>query len=58
MHKLKVPENMRSINFVSKDGIFEGEIMLFVKDRTHLDHMMQRLTKLKGILKAQRFDPG
>ncbi len=41
--------NMRSINFDTEDGIFEGTIMIYVHDTKHLNHLMDKLKKVKGV---------
>ena len=48
--------NMRSVSFDSEDGIFEGNIMIYVHDTTELDDLISRLTSLDGILSVERFD--
>ncbi|PRY04927.1 GTP pyrophosphokinase [Pontibacter ummariensis] len=48
--------NMRSITIDSNDGIFEGNIMVFVNDTGHLDKLMQRMSRVSGILTVERFD--
>ncbi|MCC9168850.1 RelA/SpoT family protein [Pontibacter harenae] len=53
-NSLKV--NMRSITIDSNDGIFEGNIMVFVNDTDHLDKLIQRMSKVNGILTVERFD--
>lgn len=52
--ELKV--NMRSISIDSTDGMFEGNIMLFVHDTEHLDKLIAKLRKLNGILAVTRID--
>lgn len=46
--------NMRGINIHSHDGIFEGDICLYVKDAGSLYALMDRLRKLKGIDTVKR----
>ncbi|HEX3009841.1 MAG TPA: ACT domain-containing protein, partial [Bacteroidales bacterium] len=46
--------NMRAISFDTNDGMFEGRISLFVKDNAHLDNLLVRLKKVKGVLSATR----
>jgi GTP pyrophosphokinase len=46
--------NMRAISFDTNDGMFEGRISLFVKDNSHLDNLLSRLKKVKGVLSATR----
>jgi len=53
-NELKV--NMRSITVDSKDGIFEGTIKLYVHDTAHLDTLIRKLEKVKGVVKVVRFE--
>ena len=48
--------NMRSINFDTDDGLFEGTIMVYVHDTKHLNHLIDNLKKVKGVSKVQRID--
>lgn len=48
--------NMRSISVVSNDGMFEGDIMVYVNDTQHLDTLIRKLKEVKGVLKVSRFD--
>lgn len=48
--------NMRSINFDTDDGIFEGTIMVYVHDTKHLNHLISNLKKVKGVTKIERID--
>jgi GTP pyrophosphokinase len=48
--------NMRSISIDSKDGIFEGNIMVYVHDREELDQLCQELGSLNGINKVERLE--
>jgi GTP pyrophosphokinase len=48
--------NMRSISFDSNDGVFEGNIMVFVHDTTHLTDLISKIKKVKGITSAVRVD--
>ncbi len=48
--------NMRSISVVSNDGMFEGDIMVYVNDTKHLETLMRKLKDVKGVLKVSRFD--
>ncbi len=52
--ELKV--NMSSITFRTEQGIFEGEIMLYVNDTRHLDLLISKLEKVEGVVKVARFD--
>ncbi|MCX6311633.1 MAG: bifunctional (p)ppGpp synthetase/guanosine-3',5'-bis(diphosphate) 3'-pyrophosphohydrolase [Bacteroidetes bacterium] len=49
--------NMRSLNFDTHDGIFEGMIMLFVHDSEHLTSLMKKLKKVNGVLSVSRINP-
>lgn len=49
--------NMRSLNFDTHDGIFEGRIMLFVHDSEHLTNLIKKLKKVNGVLSVSRINP-
>jgi len=46
--------NMRSISIDSKDGMFEGSITIFVKDTQHLEALIRKLKKVKGVMNIRR----
>ncbi len=48
--------NMRSLSIDSKDGIFEGNIMVYVHDREELNNFVSRLAALEGINKVERLE--
>jgi GTP pyrophosphokinase len=48
--------NMRSLSIDSKDGVFEGNIKVFVHDRAELDQLCHRLGDLEGIMKVERLE--
>ncbi len=48
--------NMRSINFDTDDGLFEGTIMIYVHDTKHLNHLIENLKKVKGVNRVDRID--
>ncbi len=48
--------NMRSISFDSHDGIFEGMIMVYVFDTSHLSSLIKKLEKLNGVTRVERVD--
>jgi GTP diphosphokinase / guanosine-3',5'-bis(diphosphate) 3'-diphosphatase len=48
--------NMRSISIDSNDGMFDGSITLFVKDTQHLEALVRKLKKVKGVLNIKRID--
>lgn len=50
--ELKV--NMRSLSINTEGGIFEGEIKLYVEDTSHLDKLVKKLEKVKGVVKVSR----
>jgi GTP pyrophosphokinase len=52
--ELKV--NMSSISFRTDNGIFTGEIMLYVNDTRHLDFLIRKLEKVEGVVTTNRFD--
>jgi len=46
--------NMRSMSINKNDGMFEGFVTMFVKDTVHLDALINKLKKVKGVLSANR----
>jgi GTP diphosphokinase / guanosine-3',5'-bis(diphosphate) 3'-diphosphatase len=48
--------NMRSISIESQNGYYEGLMKILVKDIRHLDILIGRLQKLKGVVSATRLD--
>jgi GTP diphosphokinase / guanosine-3',5'-bis(diphosphate) 3'-diphosphatase len=52
--ELKV--NMSSLAFKTDQGIFSGEIMLYVNDTRHLEMLIAKLEKVEGVVKVTRFD--
>lgn len=48
--------NMRSITFDTEDGIFEGNIMVYVHSTEHLTQLINNLKKVPGVINVQRVD--
>ncbi len=48
--------NMRSITVDSIDGLFEGKIMVFVNNTSHLKTLISRLKSVPGVTSVTRFD--
>lgn len=48
--------NMRSLNFDTNDGIFEGKITLFVSDTRHLNELMEKIKNVTGVIAVERMD--
>ena len=46
--------NMRAIHINSKDGVFEGEITLFVKNVDVLNHLIEKLRNVDGVTQIKR----
>ena len=46
--------NIREVNIHSHDGIFEGNVSLYVKDAESLHAVMDKLRKIKGIESVKR----
>ncbi len=53
--ELKV--NMRSLSMETDEGIFEGNIMLYVHDKSHLDQLINKLEQVNGVERVSRYDP-
>jgi guanosine-3',5'-bis(diphosphate) 3'-pyrophosphohydrolase len=47
--------NIRSVNMDSKGPIFEGQIIVFVRNTDHLKRLLDRLKRVDGVLEADRF---
>jgi GTP pyrophosphokinase len=47
--------NISSINMDSKGSIFDGKIILFIKDTDHLARIVEKIKKIPGILTVERF---
>jgi len=48
--------NISAITIEAKEGVFEGNIKIFVHDKDELDEMVARLYKLPGIQTVERYD--
>ncbi|MBK8806097.1 MAG: bifunctional (p)ppGpp synthetase/guanosine-3',5'-bis(diphosphate) 3'-pyrophosphohydrolase [Bacteroidales bacterium] len=48
--------NMRDINVLSDDDIFEGKISLYIKDNNHLETLLKKIRNIKGVHFADRYD--
>jgi GTP pyrophosphokinase len=48
--------NMRAISFESHDGIFEGKVMAYVHDTDHLNSLMEKLRRVRGVRMVERVD--
>ena len=46
--------NMRSVNFQNKGKKFTGNVTVLVKDFEHLNQLIHKLTKVKGVEKVNR----
>lgn len=47
---------MRSISVESNDGAFEGNLTVIVTNTDHLDTLISKLKKIKGVQKVSRYD--
>ncbi|HEX4373289.1 MAG TPA: ACT domain-containing protein, partial [Puia sp.] len=48
--------NINAITIEAKEGLFEGNIKIYVHDKEELDELVQRLKQLSGIQTVDRFD--
>ncbi|MCF2444398.1 RelA/SpoT family protein [Dyadobacter sp. CY345] len=48
--------NMRGLTIDTKDGVFNGDIRLYVQDTRHLDVLISKLEQVEGVYQVQRFD--
>jgi guanosine-3',5'-bis(diphosphate) 3'-pyrophosphohydrolase len=47
---------MRGLTIDTKDGVFNGDIKLYVQDTRHLDILIGKLEQVEGVYNVQRFD--
>ena len=47
--------NIRSVNMDSKGVIFEGQIIVFVKNTDQLKRLLERVRRVEGVMEAERF---
>jgi GTP diphosphokinase / guanosine-3',5'-bis(diphosphate) 3'-diphosphatase len=52
--ELKV--NIRSVSFDTDNGIFDGNLMLYVSDTTQLDLLISKLEKVNGVVNVNRYE--
>jgi GTP diphosphokinase / guanosine-3',5'-bis(diphosphate) 3'-diphosphatase len=50
--------NMRSLSIDSQDGLFQGNIMVYVHDREELNNLCAKLGELEGIHSIERLESG
>ncbi len=48
--------NIKSININTADSMFEGSVTLYVHNIEHLNRIIERLKKLKGVYSVERFE--
>jgi len=48
--------NISAMTIEAREGIFEGNVKIFVHDKEELDELVQRLTDLPGIERVDRYD--
>ncbi len=48
--------NIRGVNIDARDSMFSGSIILFVKNTGHLQRIIEKLRKIKGVTRAERLE--
>ena len=48
--------NISAMTIEAHDGIFEGNVKIFVHDKEELDELVNQLNKLPGIERVDRYD--
>ncbi len=48
--------NINALTIEAKEGVFEGNIRIYVHDKEELDELVQRLLQLPGIQKVDRYE--
>ncbi|MBM4168197.1 MAG: bifunctional (p)ppGpp synthetase/guanosine-3',5'-bis(diphosphate) 3'-pyrophosphohydrolase [Ignavibacteria bacterium] len=47
--------NIRSVNMDSHGDVFDGQIILYVKNTDHLEKIVEKLRKVEGVIQVERF---
>jgi GTP pyrophosphokinase len=47
--------NVLAVNIESRDGLFDGRIKVHIKDTRHLEELLHKLAKIKGVARVRRF---
>lgn len=48
--------NIRSLQFDGVDGVFEGKILVFVNDTSHLKSLREKIKAVTGVMKVNRIE--
>lgn len=48
--------NMKGINVNSDEGMFEGTLIIYVEDISHLEKVIKRILRIPGVKQAYRFE--
>jgi len=48
--------NIRSVNIDSHDSMFEGTVILNVQNTEHLQRIIEKIRRVRGVRKADRFE--
>jgi (p)ppGpp synthase/HD superfamily hydrolase len=48
--------NIRGVTINTKDSLFDGQFIMYVKDIAHLNGIIERIRRVKSITKVERFD--
>lgn len=48
--------NIKSVNISTSESLFEGSVTLYVHNLEHLERIIERLKKIKGVFSVERFE--
>lgn len=48
--------NIKSVNIASKGALFEGTVILMVKNITHFNELLERIKSIGGVFEVKRFE--
>lgn len=48
--------NIKSVNIASKGSMFEGTVILMVKNITHLNELIEKIKRIQGVFEVKRFE--
>ncbi|HJY63201.1 MAG TPA: ACT domain-containing protein, partial [Ignavibacteria bacterium] len=48
--------NIKSVNISSKGAMFEGMVILMVKNITHYNELLEKIKSISGVFEVKRFE--
>ena len=48
--------NIKSVSIASKGSLFDGTVILMVKNITHLNELIEKIKNIEGVFEVKRFE--